>query len=91
MLKKVTESLSRSKSRPVIKTLADSSNADKETKYQLWENILLQTLMLLIPISIITGMIVGSWGALIVCALGMPLTLLYLKIMHLAQARGDEK
>lgn len=105
MSKKVIKSLPESKSHSVIspnmktnsylntQKLSDSSQADsifdKPNKYQLWESIVLQTLMLLIPISVITGMIVGAWGALIVCSLGMPLTLVYLKLSHLAQKHKE--
>jgi hypothetical protein len=75
----------------LLKTQNSSSPKDEKIsyitqgdKYQRLQAIALQTLMLLIPISIITGFIAGAWIALLMCSLGMPLTLVYLKLSELA-------
>lgn len=77
----------------LLKTQDSSAQKDEKIsdvndgdKYQRLETIALQTLMLLIPVSIITGVIAGAWVALLMCSLGMPLTLLYLKLSELANA-----
>lgn len=71
----------------LLKTQNSSSPKDEKIsyitqgdKYQRLQAIALQTLMLLMPISIITG----AWIALLMCSLGMPLTLAYLKLSELA-------
>lgn len=77
----------------LLKTQDSSAQKDEKIsdvnhgdKYQRLETIVLQTLVLLIPISIITGVIAGAWVALLMCSLGMPLTLVYLKLSELANA-----